>query len=143
LKVKIQTIGDTPLPEYETEGAVAFDLRAREEVIIQPKSLGLVPTGLIIEIPEGYAMYLAARSSTPKKKSLLMPHGFGIIDRDFCGPTDENLLQYYNFSDEPVTITKGERIGQAMFVRTDRADWEQVEKITDESRGGFGSTGEH
>lgn len=141
MKVRIKTIGDTPLPQYETSGAVAFDLRAREETVIEPKSLGLVPTGLVIDIPEGYAMLLASRSSTPKKKGLLMPHGMGIIDQDYNGDEDENYLQYFNFTDEPVTIEKGERCGQAMFVRVDRAEWMQVQEMGGESRGGFGSTG--
>lgn len=86
-------------------------------------------------------MLLAARSSTPKKKGLLMPHGMGIIDQDYCGPKDENLLQYYNFTDEPVTIEKGERCGQALFVAIARAEWENVDAISRSSRGGFGSTG--
>lgn len=140
MKVKIQTIGDTPLPEYETSGAVAFDFRAREETTIEPGKLGLVPTGLIIQTPEGYALMVYPRSSTPRKKSLLIPHGAGIIDQDYCGPEDEILLQFYNFSDKPVTVQKDERIGQGIFIRTDRANWEHVELINKYSRGGFGST---
>ncbi len=141
MRIRIHTIGDTPLPEYETEGAVAFDLRARERTVIEPRSLGLVRTGLVIEVPKGYTMLLAARSSTPKKKGLLMPHGMGVIDQDYCGPDDENLLQYYNFTDEPVVIEKGERCGQAFFARIAKAEWEMVETIKDTSRGGFGGTG--
>lgn len=140
MKVRIQTIDGQPLPQYESKGAVCFDLSAREETVIGPRSLGLVPTGVIIEVPEGYAMLLAARSSTPKKKGLLMPHGMGIIDQDYNGPKDENLLQFYNFTDEPVTIEKGERIGQALLVKIGKAEWERVDQISDHSRGGFGST---
>lgn len=142
MNVRIKTIGDTPLPVYETDGAVAFDFRAREESVIEPQSLGFIPTGLIIEVPDGHALLLAARSSTPKKKGLLIPHGMGIIDQDYCGPGDELFLQYYNFTDAPVVIEEGERCGQGLIVRIDRAEWEPTEEIREETRGGFGSTGQ-
>ncbi|MFT4250467.1 MAG: dUTP diphosphatase [Candidatus Woesearchaeota archaeon] len=145
MRVRIQTIGDTPMPEYQTSGAVAFDLQAREETTIPARSLGLIPTGLIIETPREHALLVCARSSTPKKKGLLIPHGIGIIDQDYCGEQDEIQLQYYNFTDEDVLIKKHERCGQAMFLRVDKADFEKIHltqtTFSETSRGGFGSTG--
>jgi dUTP pyrophosphatase len=143
MKVKIKRIDTSlPLPEYQTSGAVAFDLYSRVDMTIAPKSLGLIPTNIIVEIPKGYMLMLASRSSTPKKKGLLVPHGVGIIDQDYCGEKDELLLQVFNFTDQDVPIAKGERMGQAVFVRIDQGEWEEVTEMTEKNRGGFGTTGQ-
>lgn len=84
-------------------------------------------------------LLLKDRSSTAKKKGLLCTVGF--IDQDFCGDGDEMLMQFYNFQDVPVVIEKGERLGQAAFVRIEIAEWEEVERMIIRNRGGFGSTG--
>jgi dUTP pyrophosphatase len=142
MNVKIKRIDiSLPLPEYQTSGAVAFDLYSRIDMTVAPKSLGLIPTNLIIETPAGYMLMLASRSSTPKKKGLLVPHGVGIIDQDYCGEKDELLLQVFNFTDQEVAITKGERMGQGVFVKIEQGQWEEVSQMTDPDRGGFGSTG--
>ncbi len=142
MNVKIKRIDiSLPLPEYQTSGAVAFDLYSRIDMTVAPKSLGLIPTNLIIETPAGYILMLASRSSTPKKKGLLVPHGVGIIDQDYCGEKDELLLQVFNFTDQEVAITKGERMGQGVFVKIEQGQWEEVSQMTDPDRGGFGSTG--
>ncbi len=144
MQVKIKRIDTSlPLPEYQTSGAVAFDLYSRIDMAIAPKSLGLIPTNIIVEIPKGYMLMLASRSSTPKKKGLLVPHGVGIIDQDYCGEKDELLLQVYNFTDQEVPVAKGERMGQAVFVRIDQGEWEEVTEMNADSRGGFGTTGQH
>jgi dUTP pyrophosphatase len=65
----------------------------------------------------------------------------GIIDQDYCGPNDEIKLSLYNFGDAPVTLARGERIGQALFVKIERGEWNEVTTIDGPSRGGFGSTG--
>jgi len=131
-----------PLPKYETPGACAFDVCARETTVIAPKTLGFIPTGLIVEVPEGHVLFLASRSSTPKKKGLLIPHGIGIVDQDFCGPQDELRVQVWNFTDAPVTIDRGDRIAQAMLSPMIRAELVDVKELaTAVSRGGFGSTG--
>ncbi|MCX6779985.1 MAG: dUTP diphosphatase [Candidatus Magasanikbacteria bacterium] len=142
MQIKIKRIDKTlPLPAYQTKGAVAFDIYSRLDMSIEPKSIALIPTNLIIQTPPGYMLAVVPRSSTAKKKGLSIPHGIGIIDQDYCGPNDEILYQVYNFTDSLVPITKGERVGQATFIRTDQATWEEVDSIKSESRGGFGSTG--
>jgi len=139
MKVKIKRVDkDLPLPRYETPGAVAFDVFARETVEIEPNSVGRVPANIIVEIPESYMLLLKDRSSTAKKKGLLCTVGF--IDQDFCGDGDEIQLQFYNFQKEKVKIERGERLGQASFVRIDKHEWEEVEKMEKKTRGGFGST---
>lgn len=140
MKVKIKRIDKTlPLPKYETAGAVAFDVLVRETTIIEPNAIGRVPVNVIIEIPKGYMLLLKDRSSTAMKKGLICTPGF--IDQDYCGEKDEIMLQFYNFQKIPVTIERGERLGQAAFVRVDIAEWEETDVISKKSRGGFGSTG--
>lgn len=142
MQVKIKRIDTSlPLPEYQTSGAVAFDLYSREDLTIAPKTIALIPTNLIIETPVGYMLTVVTRSSTPKKKGLLVPHGIGIIDQDYHGEKDEIMLQVYNFTDQEVAITRGERVGQAAFLRVDRGEWQEVSEMKEVSRGGFGSTG--
>lgn len=142
MQVKIKRIDSKlPLPMYETAGAVGFDFVAREEVAIEAKSLGLIPGNVVIEVPEGYMLVIASRSSAPKKKGLLTPHGIGIIDHDYCGPTDEIKVQVYNFCDQAVTVARGEKIAQGVFVKIEKFQFEEVQEMTKESRGGFGSTG--
>ncbi|MEK7680883.1 MAG: dUTP diphosphatase [Patescibacteria group bacterium] len=142
MKVKIKRIDTSlPMPAYQTAGSVAFDLYSREDVAISPKSIALIPTNIIVEIPKGYMLTVVTRSSTPRKKGLMVPHGIGIIDQDYHGEKDEIMLQVYNFTEEAVKVEKGERVGQAAFMRVDCAEWEEVDIIKQESRGGFGSTG--
>ena len=140
MKIKIKRIDKSlPLPEYHTKGAVAFDLYSRVDSVVRAKSLERLPTNVIIATPNGYMLEIKDRSSTLKKKGLLVTTGF--IDTDYCGDTDEILLQVFNLTDADVMIEKGERLRQGVFVRIDKADWDEVETMGDNSRGGFGSTG--
>lgn len=141
-KAQIKRIDKTiPLPQYETEGSVGFDILAREETEIPAKEIKLVPGNIIVKVPRGYMLMVASRSSTPKKKGLSPPHGLGIIDHDYCGSQDEIKIQVYNFTDKSVIVQKGEKIAQGVFIKIDKLVWEEVEAMEDKSRGGFGSTG--
>lgn len=143
LRVRIARIDPTlPLPGYETPGAVGFDLLARVETIVEPRALARIPANVIVETPPGYMLLVAARSSLPGRKGLSVPHGIGVIDQDYCGVGDEILIQVYNFTDAPVTVARGERIAQGVFVRVDRAGWDETDFTDRPSRGGFGSTSE-
>ena len=128
-----------PLPEYKTGGAVAFDLITRETTIIKSHEVGRIPSNVIVKIPVGFMLYIKDRSSTAMKKGLLITAG--IIDQDYCGDNDELLTQFYNFSDHDVTIERGERVAQGIFVKIEKGDWEEVESMDSSSRGGFGTTG--
>ncbi len=142
MKVKIKRIDSSlPLPQYATSGSVCFDLLARTDMEIEPKSVALIPTNMIIETPPGYMFIVIPRSSTPKKKGLLIPHGIGVIDQDYSGPKDEVLFQVYNFRNEPVSVIKGDRLAQGCFVPVERVEFDEVDQISEKSRGGFGSTG--
>jgi len=142
MKIQIKRIDfSLPLPEYKTKGAAAFDLYAREDICIKPLSIGYIPTNFIIKTPPGYVLLMASRSSTPKR-GLIIPHGIGIVDADYCGDEDELLCQVYNITKKPVVITRGERIGQAMFVKFGKvSQWKEQKQMNKKSRGGFGSTG--
>ncbi len=149
MKVKIKRIDNSlPLPVYETAGSVGFDILAREDMVVPAGGIVLVPSNLIVEVPVGYMLVVASRSSTPRKKGLMQPHGFGIIDHDYCGPEDEIKIQVYNFTSSDVEVKRGEKIAQGVFVRIDKFELEEVTDsesrsggIREESRGGFGSTG--
>lgn len=141
LPVRITRIDATlPLPVYETPGAVGFDLLARVETTVAPSGIARIPANVIVETPPGYMLLVAARSSTPAQKGLSVPHGIGVIDQDYCGPGDELLVQVYNFTATPVTVARGERIAQGVFVRVDRAVWAESPAAGRPTRGGFGST---
>lgn len=142
MKVRISRIDTTlPLPKYETGGSVGFDFLAREDTHIQPHEIALIPGNVIVEVPKSHMLLVSLRSSTPRKKGLLMPHGIGVIDHDYCGPKDEIKIQVYNFTDSPVTVSRGEKIAQGIFVHIEKFEFEEVDRIKDENRGGFGSTG--
>ena len=142
MKVKIKRIDkELPLPIYETDGSVGFDILAREETVVKSKSTAIIPANIIVEVPKSYMLIVASRSSTPLKKGLMPPHGFGIIDHDYCGPDDEIGVIVYNFKEEDMTVNRGEKVAQGVFVHIDKFEWEEVDEIKEESRGGFGSTG--
>ena len=141
MKVSITRIDQTlPLPGYESAGATGFDFITRETTTVEPHSIGLIPGNVIVKVPRGYTLLIIPRSSLPRKKALVCPHSVGVIDQDYCGPDDEILGQVQNISDEVVTVERGERIAQGLFVKVDVAEWEEVE-TNGKSRGGFGSTG--
>lgn len=142
MKIKIKRVDkNLPLPKFETKGAVAFDIIARTDTSVQPKQIAYIPSNNIIEIPEGLALVLAPRSSMPKKTGLTFPHSIGIIDQDFRGPEDEILIQVYNGTNKEVIVKGGDKIAQGMFIRIEKAKWEEMEEVKNPTRGGFGSTG--
>lgn len=132
-----------PLPKYESAGAVGFDIITRETVTVEPGAIALIPGNVIVKVPAGYALLIVPRSSLPRKKGLVSPHSVGVLDLDYHGPKDELMVQVQNVRSEPVTVERGERIAQGLFVRTDVAQWEEVDDHGAETRGGFGSTGTH
>ena len=143
MQVKIKRLDKSlPLPQYHTAGSAGFDFYASVTTIIPAKEIVRIPTGLIIGTPIGYFLAVINRSSTPQKKGLSMPNGVGVIDNDYCGDNDEIQVLMYNFTEQPVTIEKGERIAQGLFLKVDQGQWEEVDQMGEKSRGGFGSTGE-
>ncbi len=134
------------LPTYETKGAAGADLRAnflisdRPGLVIQPGERALVPTGLCVEIPEGYEMQIRPRSGLALKQGLTLVNTPGTIDSDYRGALGIIVI---NHGQEPVTVTHGQRIAQAVIAPVVQASFEIAESLSDTDRGtgGFGSTG--
>ena len=132
---------DVPLPAYQTAGAAGFDLAASVAMTIQPGQVTLVPTGLVIEVPAGYLLGVFARSSTPLKRGLMVANGVGIVDEDYCGPTDEIKIEVYNFTADAVVVQPGDRLAQGLILPVVRANWVESDASGRATRGGFGTTG--
>jgi dUTP pyrophosphatase len=142
LQAKItRVLPDVPLPQYHSSEAAAFDLSAIESAVFAPGEVKKLPTGLIIEAPPGHFLLLAPRSGLGPKRGLHMVNGVGIIDRDYAGPEDQIHMALRNFTDHEVVVDKGERLVQGIFLPIQQVEWEEVARIRDTNRGGFGSTG--
>lgn len=141
MKAKIKRIDKSlPLPAYKTTGAAALDCHVRETVIAAPQQITYVPLNVCIKPPTGHYVMMVARSSL-HKRGLMLANGIGIGDEDFCGNQDEYKAAIYNFTNAPVTIEKGDRIAQMIMRPYEKVEWEEVDDMQTDSRGGFGSTG--
>lgn len=129
------------LPAYGTPGAAAFDLAASADTVVPPHGIALVPTGLVVRVPEGHFLAILARSSTPLKRGLIVANGMGVVDSDYCGPNDEVKIQVLNVTDAPVHVAAGDRIAQGMVLAAPRVTFVETTTADGPSRGGFGSTG--
>jgi len=142
VSVKIINKSANPLPEYATEGSAGMDIRASvlEAVLLKPLERALVPTGLFIELPEGYEAQVRPRSGLAIKQGITCLNTPGTIDSDYRGEIKVVLI---NLSQEDQVLQPGDRIAQMIVSKVERANWETVETISVTSRneGGFGHTG--
>ncbi len=142
MRLKITRLDpDVPLPSYGTNESAGFDLAAAHDLTIAPRSIALVRTGLVIEVPSGHFLAIFARSSTPLKRGLVVANGVGVVDPDYCGPTDEIMIQLLNVTDVDVSVRRGDRLAQAIVLAAPRVTWDDVADIRMTARGGFGATG--
>lgn len=130
-------------PVYGSEGAAAADLCAvcaEDGIVIQPNQRVMVPTGIGVEIPQGYVGLLFARSSLGVKHGISLSNGVGVIDSDYRGEIKVGLI---NLSDSQYTLLPGERIAQLAIMPVVSAAFVQAETLQETARGegGFGSTG--
>ena len=130
---------ELPLPAYQTPGSVGLDLYARESCVINPGKVVLVPMNVAIELPPNCWAMLAARSSL-HKKGLQLINGIGVGDADYCGDNDEYRAALFNFTSEPVTVERGDRLVQMLILPYERVEIEPVDHLGNADRGGFGST---
>lgn len=141
MKLKIKRFDKTlPLPVHKTAGAVAVDLYTRLDVEIKSKEIAYIPMNVAIKIPDGYFILQAPRSST-HKLGIISANSVGIIDRDYCGNDDEYLFPAYNFTDKTVSIEKGTRLSQLVLIKCENFEFDEVDDMSNPSRGGFGTTG--
>ncbi len=141
MNIRIKRIDKTlPLPEYKTKGAAAFDVYARETMIIKAREVAYIPLNICLAVPHGTWVLLANRSST-HKLGITSVNGIGIGDSDFCGDNDEYRFAALNYTDKEVTIERGTRIAQMLIMNHHVVNFEEVEEMKNDDRGGFGSTG--
>ena len=137
---RISTAPDAILPVRATSGAAGYDFCTYGQTTIPPHTIALIPTGIKCQIDDGYYLQLALRSSTPKKKGLMLANSVGIIDQDYYNNSQNEgaiMFQVYNFTDNLVIIENGERIGQGIFMKYFKTDDDVASGIR---TGGFGST---
>jgi|TARA_B110000014_G_scaffold262530_1_gene256720 dUTP pyrophosphatase len=130
------------LPHYETIASAGMDLRANitESQILKPLERTIIKTGLFIELPIGFEAQVRPRSGLAAKKGITVLNAPGTIDADYRGEIGVILV---NLSNENFTIENGERIAQLIIAKHERAEWIEVQQLseTDRGKGGFGSTG--
>jgi dUTP pyrophosphatase len=140
--VKIINKSSHPLPSYQTSQSAGMDLRANnpEPILLKPLMRAIVPTGLFIELPEGYEAQIRPRSGLAAKKGIGLVNSPGTIDADYRGEIGVIVV---NLSNEDFTIENGERIAQMVIAKHEVASWQEVESLNESDRGsgGFGSTG--
>jgi len=142
MNIRIINRSNHELPHYETEASAGMDLRANIEaaIVLKPLERTIVKTGLFIELPIGFEAQVRPRSGLAAKKGITVLNAPGTIDADYRGEIGVILV---NLSNEDFTIDNGERVAQLVIAKHERAEWLQVEELSDTSRGagGFGSTG--
>ena len=144
MKIKVVNKSKHTLPQYATPLSAGMDIRANLElpVVLQPLERKLIPTGLYIELPEGYEAQIRPRSGLAIKKGISVLNSPGTIDADYRG---EICVILVNLSAEAFEIQDGERICQMVIAQHAQAEWIEVEELgsTERGAGGFGHTGKH
>lgn len=145
VRVRVANIGSKPLPEYATPQSAGLDLRAHLDgpVVLQPGERRLVPTGLHIELPDGFEAQVRPRSGLAYKHGLTVLNSPGTIDADYRGEIGVILIHH---GQKPFTLEPGERIAQLVVASYARVEWAPVDHpadlaLTDRGAGGFGHTG--
>lgn len=142
LKVKIFNKSPFPSPAYQTSGSAGMDLRAvlEEPIFLEPLERKLIPTGLFIELPQGFEAQIRPRSGLAYKQGITILNSPGTVDSDYRGEIKVLLV---NISNEPVEIQNGDRIAQMVVAQHEVVAWVEVQTLADSERGtgGYGSTG--
>ena len=130
------------VPAYETAGSTGMVFRAylKEPVELLPGQRALIPTGIYLEIPEGYEVQIRARSGLAIKRGIGLVNGIGTIDSDYRGEVKIALI---NWGDEPFVISNGERVAQMVAARYEKVEFTVADELSETERGsgGFGHTG--
>ncbi len=142
MQIKINSKSKHQLPAYHASGSAGMDLRANIDAPVRLLPLGrsLIPTGMYIELPEGFEAQVRPRSGLAIKKGLTVLNSPGTIDSDYRGEIGVMLV---NLSQEEVVVEDGERIAQLVISKHEKAEWITVDtlNITARGDGGYGSTG--
>jgi dUTP pyrophosphatase len=142
MEIKIINNSNHALPAYETLSSAGMDLRANltQPITLNPLQRAIIPTGLYIELPQGYEAQVRPRSGLAAKKGITVLNAPGTIDADYRGEVGVILI---NLSQETFVVEDGERIAQMVVAQHERASWLLCEVLSETTRGegGFGSTG--
>ncbi len=142
MKLRIVNKSDNPLPAYSTEYSAGMDIRAAigESIVLKPLERRLIPTGLFIELPEGYEAQIRPRSGLAVKHGITVLNSPGTIDADYRGEIGVILV---NLSSEDFVVEPGDRICQMVINKYEKIDWKSVDYLAESGRGsgGFGHTG--
>lgn len=142
MEVKIVNKSPFKLPEYATIHSAGMDMRANltESMVIQPLQRVMVPTGVHIQLPDGFEAQIRPRSGLAAKHGIGIVNSPGTIDADYRG---EIKIILVNLSNEPFTLNPGERVAQMVIARYEKAVWKECDSLEESERGegGFGSTG--
>lgn len=141
LKVSLVKLDkELPTPRYSHHGDAGMDIYSRESVVLQPGEIKLIPTGIALEIPEGYEVQIRPRSGLALKHGLGMVNSPGTIDHGYRGEVGVIAI---NHGKQPLALKRGERIAQMIFNKIECVDLIEVDALSPSSRGagGFGSTG--
>lgn len=142
VKIKVVNTGCQPLPAYATSQSAGMDLRANIEspITLHPMERTLVPTGIRMELPEGYEAQVRPRSGLALKHGITVLNTPGTIDSDYRGELKVLLV---NLSNDDFVVNAGERVAQMVIARHETATWEEVEVLdeTERGEGGYGHTG--
>ncbi|MCK0155936.1 dUTP diphosphatase [Cellulophaga sp. F20128] len=142
MTIKLLNKSAHPTPKYETLASAGMDLRANisTPITLEPLQRAIITTGLFIELPVGYEAQVRPRSGLAAKKGITVLNAPGTVDADYRGEIGVILV---NLSQDNFTVEDGERIAQLVIAKHERAEWVEVDKLSETSRGegGFGSTG--
>lgn len=140
--IRLQDDHDVPLPSYESEGSSGMDIRAnvKEDVLLNPGEIKLIPTGFAVSVPLGYEAQIRPRSGLALKHGIGLVNSPGTIDSDYRG---EVGIIMTNWGSESFPIRRGDRIAQMIISRVYKADFVVTDNLDETSRGqgGFGHTG--
>jgi dUTP pyrophosphatase len=144
MKIKIVNKSQNSLPFYSTAQSAGMDLRADlvEPLVMRPLERKLIPTGLFIQLPDGYEAQIRPRSGLAINKGVTVLNSPGTIDADYRGEIKIILI---NLSQEDFIVNNGERIAQMVIAAYKQVEWEEVAQLDESARGegGFGHTGKH
>ena len=142
VNVKIVNKSRHQLPSYATVGSAGMDLKANtsEPIALKPMERYLFPTGIYIQLPEGYEAQIRPRSGLAAKYGITVTNCIGTIDSDYIGQIFVSLI---NLSNETFVVHPGERIAQMVVAKYEKVTWDEVAALDETERGdgGFGSTG--
>lgn len=142
MKIKIINKSKHELPEYKTAFSAGMDLRANldKSILLKPFERKIIPTGLYLEIPQGYEGQIRPRSGMAFNHGISCPNSPGTIDADYRGELGVILI---NLSKEDFVINDGDRIAQLIIAKHETITWEEVERLNSSERGdkGYGSSG--